>query len=86
MTEKIYLSIPFELKDELKKAYTIKWDAKKKSWFSDKMEEGLNKYKTVPIDIEYDDKDHYKSLLKSMKWDASNKTWTCSIEDSLKVN
>ena len=86
MEDKIYLSIPFELKDEIKKSHKIKWDAQKKSWYADKMEEGLKKYKTVSVDIPYDEKDQYKSIIKTMKWDASNKTWTCSLEDSLKVN
>jgi len=68
MAEKTYLLIPYELKDGLKKTYKIKWDAKQKLWYANKMEEGLNKYKIVPMDISYDDKDFFKTKLKSMKW------------------
>ena len=85
MADKTYLLIPFELKDDLKKTYKIKWDAKLKLWFVDKMEEGLNKYKIVPMDIRYDDKDFYKSKLKSLKWDAAKRNWICSVEDSMKL-
>jgi len=69
----------------LKKTYKIKWDAKQKLWYANKMEEGLNKYKIVPMDISYDDKDFFKTKLKSMKWDAIKKTWFCSFEDSMKL-
>ena len=30
---KIYLNIPYKLKDEIKKLYPIKWDTKLKQWF-----------------------------------------------------
>ena len=31
--DKIYLNIPYKLKDEIKKSFPIKWDTKLKQWF-----------------------------------------------------
>ncbi len=42
--KKIYLLIPYEKKDELKKLYKIKWDAKTKLWYIAEMVEGLRPY------------------------------------------
>jgi hypothetical protein len=82
MPEKIYLLIPYEKKDELKQLHKIRWDAKLKLWFVDEMVEALKPYTKVQIEVDYDDKDYYKGLLKSMKWDAIGKTWSCSLKDS----
>ena len=30
---KIYLNIPYKLKDEIKKSFPIKWDTKLKQWY-----------------------------------------------------
>jgi hypothetical protein len=45
------------------------------------MVEGLEPYKIMKIQVEYDDKDLLKSKYKSMRWQTLEKTWTCSFED-----
>ena len=80
---KIYLHIPYESKDEFKKTYSIKWDTEKKLWYcdKDKFEKGLHPYELVYVDISYDDKDYYKKMLKSMRWDNDAKEWRISKQD-----
>ena len=78
-----YLIIPFEAKDELKKKYNLKWNAKLKLWYIDEMVDALKPYTIIPVNISYDDNDYFKGLLKSLRWDAIRKTWTCSFQDSL---
>ena len=79
--KKIFLLVPYEKKDELKQLYNIKWDAKSKLWYIGEMVEGLESYKIMKIQVEYDDKDLLKSKYKSMRWQTIDKTWTCSYED-----
>lgn len=78
---KIYLLIPYEKKDELKKLYKIKWDAKTKLWYIGEMVEGLRPYAIMKIQVGYDDKDLCKSKYKSMRWNTMDKTWICSYDD-----
>ena len=78
---KIYLLVPYEKKDELKKLYNIKWDATTKLWYISEMVEGLKPYTIMKIQVEYDDKDLCKSKYKSIRWHTIDKTWTCSYED-----
>lgn len=78
---KIYLLVPYEKKNELKELYIIKWDAKSKLWFIDEMIDELKPYTIMKIQVEYDDKDIFKSRYKSMRWHTTDKTWTCSYED-----
>ena len=42
---KIYLNIPYKLKDEIKKSYPIKWNIKLKKWYTydDTEAEQINK-------------------------------------------
>ena len=42
---KIYLNIPYKLKDEIKKSYPIKWNVKLKQWYinDDNEAEQINK-------------------------------------------
>lgn len=84
MNNKIYLLIPFEKKDELKKLYKIKWDANSKLWYSLKDIEELKQYTIKKIQVEYADKDIMKSKYKSMRWNDDEKTWICSNEDYIK--
>ena len=63
---KIYLLVPYEKKDELKKLYKIKWDAETKLWYIGEMVEGLKPYAIMKIQVEYGDKDLCKSKYKSM--------------------
>jgi hypothetical protein len=74
---RIYLNIPYENKDELKKTYSIKWDTDKKLWYceKEKFEDGLKPYELVYVSIDYDLKDEYKKKIKSMQWDKDAKEW-----------
>ena len=72
------------MKDELKRLYNIKWDAKTKLWYVGEMVEGLKPYTIMKIQVEYDDKDIFKSRYKSMKWRTMDKTWTCSYDDYMR--
>ena len=83
-SKKIFLLVPYEKKDELKTLYKIKWDIKTKLWYIGEMVEGLEPYKIMKIQVEYDDKDDYKLRYKSMRWQTTDKTWTCSYEDYIK--
>ena len=82
--KKIFLLVPNEKKDELKALYKIKWDTQSKLWYADEMVEALEPYKIMKIQVEYDDKDDYKLRYKSMRWQTTDKTWTCSYEDYIK--
>jgi hypothetical protein len=70
---KIYLLVPYEKKDELKKLYKIKWDAETKLWYVGEMVEGLKPYAIMKIQVEYDDKDLCKSKYKSMRCNTLDK-------------
>ena len=78
---KIYLLVPYDKKDELKNLYNIKWDTNTKLWYIGEMVEGLKPYTIMKIQVEYADKDLFKSKYKSMRWHTIDKTWTCSYDD-----
>lgn len=80
------LCIPFEMKEELKKE-GIKWDSKLKTWYIDneKIPENLVKYVATEVFIDYEDKDYFKSKVKTMRWDTINKKWLVSQEDFDKI-
>lgn len=78
--ERIYLLIPFNLKDELKKE-GIKWDVEKKLWYCIEITEKLKDYEIRYIDIEYMEKDFFKEKLKSMKWDKIERCWMVNNKD-----
>lgn len=81
----IYLSIPFDKKDELK-PLKIKWNAGQKSWFfqGGELPQELEKYKSIYVDIPYDDKEIFKSKFPSMSFDKERKSWKMSMEDYAK--
>lgn len=80
------LSIPYNLKDELKKE-GIKWDMKNKTWFIEKDEipEKLQKYVSMDIFVDFDEKDIYKQTFRSMSWNPLIKKWKVSKEDFEKI-
>ena len=78
---KIYLLVPFDKKDELKKLYDIKWDAERKLWYIGEIVEELKPYTIMKIQVDYEDKELCKSKYKSMRWHTIDKIWTCSYED-----
>ena len=80
------LIIPYSLKDELKQ-YKPRWDVECKTWYyeGDNIPEELEKYVEKVVDIPYKDKDVYKKLYSSMKFDRARKTWLVSTEDYEKI-
>ena len=80
-SNKIFLLVPYDKKDELKKLYNIKWDNERKLWYINEMVEGLKPYTIMKIQVEYADKDFCKSKFKSMRWRTPDKTWICSYDD-----
>ena len=81
MTQKIFLLVPFEIKDNLKKTEKISWDKDEKLWYCETLTNGLEKYELKYINIEYKDKDLWKTKLKSMKWLKDEKIWGISVDD-----
>lgn len=82
---KVYLLIPFELKEELKKNEKISWDSNRKLWFCNQLTDGLRKYELFMVDISFDDKDKLKTELKSMRWVSNEKIWAINREDYVKL-
>ena len=78
---KIYLIVPYEIKDNLKKTEKILWDTDMKMWYCEELTEGLKDYEIRYIDIGYLDKDEWKLKLKSMKWDKIEKCWMVNNKD-----
>jgi hypothetical protein len=73
------LIVPYEDKDIVKKL-GAKWDFLNKIWyFIGDLPEEIEKYKSYPVHIEYDDKDLYKSKYKSLRW--CKKNWLCNETD-----
>jgi hypothetical protein len=82
--QKIRLLFPYSENAEVKKL-GAKWDNVNKYWYypalNGDLPEPLKKYKAHKIFIEYDDKEYYKPLLKSMKFDKIEKMWLVNQED-----
>lgn len=79
---KIYLLIPFDKKEELKKSEKITWDKERKLWYCSELTEGLKPYEKIIVDIKFEFKDLWKQHLKSMKWIPDEKSWSISSEDT----
>ena len=82
MTNKIYLLIPFEIKDKIKETESIFWDVERKLWYCTELTEGLKDYEMYLVDIEYMEKDFWKEKLKSMKWNCHFESWMVDKNDS----
>ena len=82
--QKIRLIFPYSLNQEVKKL-GAKWNTEEKYWYfpslNGNLPDDLKKYKSYIVPIEYDDKEYYKSILPSMKWDKLNKKWLINQED-----
>lgn len=82
--QKIRLLFPYEKNPEFKKL-GVKWDIENKMWYfpsiNSELPDNLKPYKCFKIAINYDDKEFFKPLLKSMRWDKNNKIWLVNQED-----
>lgn len=82
--QKIRLLFPYEKNPEVKKA-GAKWDNVNKIWYYPSLDgvlpEDLKQYKAHKIFIEFDDKEYFRPLLPSMKFDKNEKVWIVNQKD-----
>lgn len=82
--QKIRLIFPYADNSKYKKL-GVKWDNENKMWYFPSLDgelpDNLKPYKCYKIAINYDDKEFFKPLLKSMRWDKNNKIWLVNQED-----
>ena len=82
--KEIRLLFPYADRSEMKK-YGARWNAVKKIWYYPSVEGELPPelipFKCNDIHIEYDDKEYWKSVLKSMRWDDPRKRWVVNEKD-----
>ena len=82
--QKIRLLFPYEKNSEFKKL-GVKWDIENKMWYFPSIDgdlpDNLKPYKCFKIVITFEDKEFFKPLLKSMRWDKNNKIWLVNQED-----
>lgn len=82
--QKVRLIFPYEKNSEFKKL-GVKWDNENKIWYFPSLDgdlpDNLKPYKCYSIAINYDDKEYFKPLLKSMRWDKIRKVWVINEED-----
>lgn len=82
--QQIRLIFPYSENQEIKKLGG-KWNNVNKIWYYPSIDgtlpDNLKKYKAHQIYIEYDDKEFFKPLLPSMKFDKILKVWIVNQED-----
>lgn len=82
--QKIRLLFPYSENQKLKKL-GVKWDVDNKYWYYPSIDgtlpENLKMYKCYAIAIEYDNKEFYKPILPSMRFDKLQKLWLVNEED-----
>ena len=82
--KQIQLLFPYA---EWQEAKTLgaKWDSNLKMWYyplvDGSIPEELSKYKANDVLIEYEDKECYKNVLTSMKFDKIRKVWMVNTKD-----
>lgn len=85
--QKIRLIFPYEQNPEFKKL-GVKWDMEQKIWYYPSLDgelpDNLKPFKCYKIAINYDDKEYFKPILKSMRWDKNLKVWIVNQEDYTK--
>jgi hypothetical protein len=82
--KQVQLLFPYAEKQEAK-TLGAKWDANLKMWYYPSVDgsipEELAKYKAHDVYIEFDDKEYFKNVLTSMKFDKSRKVWMVNSKD-----
>lgn len=82
--QKIRLIFPYADNSKYKKL-GVKWDNDNKIWYfpsiTGELPDNLKPLKCYKIAINYDDKEYYKPLLPSMRWDKNEKIWLINQED-----
>ena len=82
--KQVQLLFPYDEKQEAK-SLGAKWDANLKMWYYPSVDgsipEELAKYKAHDVYIEFDDKEYFKNVLTSMKFDKVRKVWMVNSKD-----
>jgi len=82
--KQVQLLFPYAEKQEAK-TLGAKWDANLKMWYYPSVDgsitEELSKYKAHDVYIEFDDKEYFKTVLTSMKFDKVRKVWMVNTKD-----
>jgi len=82
--KQIQLLFPYAEKQEAK-TLGAKWDANLKMWyypsFDGSITEILSKYKAHDVYVEFDEKEYFKNVLTSMKFDKVRKVWMVNSKD-----
>ena len=82
--KQIRLLFPYADRLEMKK-YGAKWDLVQKIWYypsvDGELPPELIPFKCNDIHIEYEDKEYWKSVLPSMRWDDLRKRWVVNEKD-----
>jgi len=82
--KQVQLLFPYAEKQE-EKTLGAKWDANLKMWYYPSVDgsitEELSKYKAHDVYIEFDDKEYFKTVLTSMKFDKVRKVWMVNTKD-----
>lgn len=82
--QKIRLLFPYSENQEVKKL-GARWDTENKMWYYPSIDGDLpfelQKYKCHFVEIEYNDKEYYKPILTSMKFDKIRKMWMVNDDD-----
>ena len=83
---KIFLQVPFNQKDEAKKA-GAKWDTEEKEWYCEgDITPELKKWTKCDVAVAPHDKENLKALFPSIKWNKKLYKWECSLEDYNKLS
>lgn len=76
--QRIRLQFPYSENAEVKKL-GAKYNTDKKMWYYPSLDgelpEDLKKYKAHFLDIEYEDKEYFKTVFPSMRFDKLEKKW-----------
>jgi hypothetical protein len=82
--KQVQLLFPYAEKQEAK-TLGAKWDVNLKMWYYPSVDgsitEELSKYKAHDVYIEFDDKEYFKTVLTSMKFDKVRKVWMVNTKD-----
>ena len=87
--QRIRLLFPYSENAEVKKL-GARWNTEMKHWYFPSLDgelpDGLKKYRACFLDIEYDEKEYYKTVLPSMRYHSIEKKWYVNQEDFNKVS
>ena len=82
--KQIQLLFPYSDR-QIAKDLGAKWDANQKMWYYPSVDgslpEALSMYKSNDVYIEFDNKEYYKNVLPSMKFDKVRKVWMVNAKD-----